>query len=95
MENTIENSSSIRHHKYSVDYCSILVPESLVGSIHAQFKSIAVDEHSRLKDGIEVTFDNLYEFINNTPEFNDITVQWQNFLKECLKIDCDSYIFHS
>lgn len=84
------------YRKYSIEYCSISVPTELSNSIPVEFKSIATDEYARLKDGIEVTFDNLYEFINNSEQdFKAISSDWQNFLKECIKIKCDSYVFHS
>ncbi len=86
----------INYNVYSLKYCSAAVPkELLVLDVPKELKICAVDEYARLKDGIEITYDNLYEFVNNTQEFADINTGWQEFLKEVLKIEADTYILHN
>ena len=86
----------INYNIYQVTYCSVEVPKELYESvlIPIELKSYAVDSYARLKDGIEVNDDNLYELINSS-DFNEIHPKWREFLKEVLEIKADTYIFHN
>lgn len=87
------------YHVYSVNYCSVVVPKELWDdcenyNVPSELKACAVDCYARLKDGIEVTEDNLNELVNSS-DFKDIHQEWQKFLKEVLEINADTYIFHN
>lgn len=86
---------TIQTRKYSVDYCAVLIPVELAEKIPVELKYAAVDAYAKLKDGIEVTADNLNELVNNTSEFAEMPQKWREFLREVIKIDSDSYIFHN
>ena len=83
----------IKSHKFTVDYCSVFVPVQLANNVPIEFKNVAIDEFKRLKEGIEVDCDDLYELVYNTPDFAKIPQVWREFLSEVIKINCDIYVF--
>lgn len=87
----------MNYNLYSVKYCSVVVPAELWEELEIprEFKFAAVNEFARLKDGIEVTSDNLNELIFNTDDFKLIHQKWQDFLKQVIEIKADTYIFHN
>lgn len=92
-----ELTMQIKHHIYSVNYCSVEVPKELYEeeSIPNDLKECSVEPYARLKDGIEIGRDNLQDLMDWNDKFNQIAAKWQEFLKEVLKIKADTYIFHN
>lgn len=88
---------TLKFNLYEVLYCSVEVPRELYEeeTIPNDLKECSVEPYARLKDGIEVGRDNLQDLINWNDKSNQITAKWQEFLKEVLKIQADTYIFHN
>lgn len=89
----------LKIHTYTTTTCAVEVPQELLTCIETvpkELRSRAVDEYARLKDGLEVTSDQMSELF--LPDnLKELPVAWQDFLYVVVKLHpvnkVDVYMF--